>query len=77
MDFRKKTYTDEEILEMKGQIEKLSRWDIAYLIRFEPSGHAYFRNDLRFLYDTLMKRFVSLGGWTPGLSKAIDRARGR
>ena len=76
MDYRKETYTDEEIDQMKKEIKNMSRWQIADMIRYEPSGHAFFRSDFP-LYDILMARFKEMGGWSPDLSKAIDRARGR
>ena len=62
--------TQEEIEEEKKKIDGMSRYDMAKLWRFARSGHPYFRTDVP-LYDYFKKRFDELGGFSPGISKAI------
>lgn len=64
-------YTEEQIEEIKGKIDLLTRIEMARLHRFAPSGHIYFRSDLPF-NDHFNKRFFDeLGGFSPEISKAL------
>lgn len=65
-----KEYTQEEIKQMKKEIDKMNQEDMASLWRFAPSGHPYFRGDLP-LFEYFNKRFKELGGFTPEISKKI------
>jgi hypothetical protein len=51
-------------------INTLSRKDMAYLWRFSPASHPYFRSKLPY-FKVFVKRFMELGGWSPELSKEI------
>jgi len=66
--------TPEEIeKEIENEIEKInkmSRIEMASLWRFAPIGHKYFNENLPF-HEIFKKRFDELGGFSPGISKAI------
>ncbi len=59
---------DQEIEDWKKKIDAMSQTEMAQLWRFAPSGHPIFSSPL---YDYFNVRFNSLGGFTPGISKAI------
>lgn len=62
--------TEEEIQKHKDDIGKMSREAMARMWRHTPSGHVYFRSDLP-LAEHFDKRFNSLGGFSPAISKKI------
>ncbi len=51
-------------------INKMSQMEMASMWRQAPSGHPYFDNSKPY-YKIFKKRFDSLGGFTPAISKAI------
>lgn len=51
-------------------INNLSRTEMARLWRFAPSSHIYFDNTKPY-YKIFKKRFDSLGGFSPKISKEI------
>ena len=61
--------TEEEIQRHKDDIDKLGREAMCRLWRYAPSGHAYFQYGP--IYDHFKKRFDSLGGFSPEISKKI------
>jgi hypothetical protein len=65
-----KVYTEEEIKEIRAEIDNMSQLEMARLYRFAPAGHIYFNSTLPF-FDYFNKRFKDLGGMTPGISKQI------
>lgn len=54
----------------RTEIDTMNQEQMAYLWRFAPSGHPFFRDDLP-LYDYFKARFGSLGGMSVGVSKKI------
>jgi len=62
--------TDIEIENHKRRIDTLSQISMASLWRNAPSGHPYFDSTTP-LADYFQKRFQSLGGMTPRISKEI------
>lgn len=62
--------TEAEIQNETDAINKLSRFEMARLWRFSPSGHKYFDSQLP-LFEIFNKRFQSLGGFSPEISKAL------
>lgn len=62
--------TDSEKETWKKQIDKMGQMEMAGLWRNAPVGHPVFdrRNGLFEYFD---KRFKSLGGMTPSVSKAL------
>jgi len=66
------TMTQEEIHKQLAAIAALSRQDMAELWRYAPVGHPYFDKTLPFV-EIFEKRFKELGGFSPEISKAIDR----
>lgn len=64
--------TEEQIADWMKRIDEMSHLDMASLWRFAPSGHPVFRSDLP-LFAHFDKRFRSFGGFTPEISKAIER----
>lgn len=62
--------TNQQIEDYKTEIDALSHIEIARMIRFSPSGPPFFDNRYP-LYDYLMDRFKSLGGWSPAISKEV------
>ncbi len=63
------TMTDEEIQDEKKKIDSMSHYDLGYAWRFYPTGHPWFTDEE--LSNHFKKRFYSLKGFTPELSKAI------
>ncbi len=61
---------DKEIEDAKRRIDSMGAMEMARLRRFAPIGHPYFDTHLP-LYEHFEKRFKSLGGFTPTISKAI------
>jgi hypothetical protein len=61
--------TQDEITQEVEKIEKMDAVEMARLWRFAPAGHPYFYYPL---YDHFKKRFASLGGFTPSISKKIE-----
>ena len=51
-------------------ISTMSQIEMARLYRFAPSGHIYFDKTKPY-YAIFKKRFDSLGGFTPAISKSI------
>jgi hypothetical protein len=64
------TYNAEEIEAMKKNIDEMDHMSMATLWRNAPAGHPYFRSDLP-LYERFKKRFESMGGFTPEISKSV------
>ncbi len=62
--------TKEEIEQHVETINGMSHLEMAGLWRNAESGHPYFDNRLP-LFEVFKKRFMELGGMTPGVSKAI------
>jgi hypothetical protein len=62
-----------EIKRWLKDIEAMSHEDMARLWRFSKPGHPLFDRNLP-LFEIFEKRFASLGGWTPALSKKIGWA---
>lgn len=59
--------TTEQLL---AKIEKMSHEEMARLWRFEPVGSPYFLGEVG---KAFQKKFDSLGGFTPEISKKIDK----
>ncbi len=62
--------TEQEITDWKARIDAMDQMEMARLWRFAPSGHPIFNRDFP-LFEHFNARFQSLGGFTPGISKAI------
>ena len=62
--------TEEELENYKAEIEHMSRFNMARLWRFAPSGHPFFDNTLP-LFEIFKARFDSLGGFSPAISKEL------
>lgn len=62
--------TDQQIEDAKKRIDDMSQTEMARLWRFAPSGHPFFDSDLP-LFEHFQRRFTSLGGFTPTISKRI------
>ena len=62
--------TDKQIQDWKDRIDAMSQYEMCSLHRFAPVGHPVFRNDLP-LSDYFKAKFKKLGGFTPGISKAL------
>lgn len=62
------------IQEWKDKIDSMSHIELARLLRFAPNGHPVFNNQYP-LYEYSQKRFQSLGGMTPEISKEIGWGR--
>ena len=60
---------DEERKEIE-KINNMSQREMASLWRFAKSGHPYFDSTKPF-FEVFEKRFKSLGGFTPEISKSI------
>ena len=52
------------------KINDLSRYEMARLRRFAPSGHIYFDMSLPF-WKIFEERFKELGGFSPEISKSL------
>lgn len=63
-------YTDEELDQLEAQINGMPQEKMAALRRFGPSGHPFFRSDLR-LWQIFEAHFNEIGGMTPAISKRI------
>ena len=63
--------TAEEIDKWKVRIDGMSHLYMAFLWRFATPGHLYFNNENPELVDHFKKRFDSLGGMTPEISKKL------
>lgn len=61
---------EEEINKHLSDIANMSRFDMAKLWRFAPTGHVYFDRTLP-LYEAFKKRFDELGGFSPEISKVL------
>ena len=62
--------TDEEVKVWKDKIDKMGPGELLHLQRFASIGHPVFKTTLP-LYEHFKKRFDSLGGITPGISKQV------
>ena len=62
--------TNAEIKLHIDKINNMTQIEMATLYRFAPVGHTYFDISLPF-NDLFKKRFASLGGMTPEISKQI------
>lgn len=62
--------TDEESKEI-AHINTMTQLEMARLWRYAPAGHPYFDHTKPF-FAAFDKRFRELGGFTPGISKAIE-----
>jgi hypothetical protein len=67
---RRSSMTNTEIKQSLDKINMMSHIEMASLYRFASPGHIYFDRSLPFS-DVFMKRFNSLGGMTPEISKQI------
>ena len=63
-----------EIDYWKARIDKMSQREMAEMWRFAEAGHPCFNKTIP-LFDYFNKRFKSLGGMTPAISKAIGWKR--
>jgi hypothetical protein len=61
---------EKEIERYKKEIDGMDREEMARVWRFSPSGHPIF-NIEHPLFDYFKKRFDSLGGFNPAISKKI------
>ena len=61
---------EQEIEQWKEKIGKMSQLEMARLFRFSSSGHPVFDSKYP-LFEIFNKRFKSLGGMTPQISKKI------
>jgi len=61
--------SDEELVKYTHEINNMSQYGMAYLVRFADPGHPYFVNNE--VYDIFSKRFRELGGMTPEISKQL------
>jgi len=64
-----KSIMDETV---KETIDSMNRTQMARHWRFDPPGSNYFQGDI---FDYFMERFMSLGGFSPEISKQTDRER--
>jgi hypothetical protein len=55
--------------EQKARIDSMTQEEMAWLYRFAPVGHPFFKHDP--VGDYFMRRFKLLGGMTPAISKRI------
>lgn len=62
--------TEKQIQEWRDKIGQMTHLEMGRLWRYSPAGHPVFRTDLP-LYKWFKKRFDSLGGMTPSISKAL------
>ena len=62
--------TEQEIAAAKTRIDEMTQHEMAGIWRFAPAGHPYFDRTLP-LADYFKKRFDSLGGFTPSISKSL------
>lgn len=60
--------TEKTVEELKSEIDRLTRVEMARLWRFAKVGHPYFQGEL---YEHFKNRFDSLGGMSPTISKEI------
>ena len=63
--------TKAELKEIE-RIENMSRIEMARLWRYAPSSHSYF-NTQKPYFQIFKNRFAKLGGFTPKISKQIDK----
>ena len=63
---------ESEIEKHRKIIDQMSHEEMARLWRFAPSGHPYFDRRLP-LVEHFEKRFKKLGGFTPEISKEINK----
>ena len=63
--------TDQEIIKHKEDIDKLSQYEMAALLRFAPCGHPYFDRTNGDLSDYFQAKFKEKGGMTPEISKHL------
>ena len=54
------------------KINNMSQVDMAVMWRFAPSGHPWFDSRKPY-FKVFERRFKELGGFTPEISKKIDR----
>lgn len=62
--------TTVEIQKHLDDIDELTQFEMARMLRFMPSGHIYFDTRLPF-FNHFKERFDSLGGMTPRISKKL------
>lgn len=55
---------------LKQRIDSMTREQMARAWRYAPSGDPMFRDEAGVYFET---RFKDLGGFSPKISKAIDR----
>jgi len=67
----KTEYTEEEIIEIKLQIDKMSHYEMCRLWRNAPYGHPFFDGRLPFAEYYEDRLFNQLGGFTSEISKKI------
>lgn len=60
--------TEKTDVELKAEIDKLDRVEMARLWRFARVGHPYFQGES---YEYFKNRFSNLGGMSPDISKEI------
>ena len=66
--------TKAELKEIE-KIENMSQVEMARLWRYAPSSHSYF-NTQKPYFQIFKNRFAKLGGFTPKISKQIDKESG-
>jgi hypothetical protein len=67
--------TAAQIAEAKKQIDALSQYDMAALLRFAPVGHPYFDCTNGDLPQYFQDRFKEKGGMTTEISKSLGWRR--
>lgn len=65
--------TPAEIADAKKCIDDMSQFEMASLRRFAPVGHPYFDRTNGDLPDYFEQKFKEKGGFTPGISKALEQ----
>ena len=67
---RERVMDTDTIEQEKATIYGMGQEEMARLWRFAPAGHPYFDKTLP-LWEHFEKRFKSLGGMTPAISKSL------
>jgi diadenosine tetraphosphatase ApaH/serine/threonine PP2A family protein phosphatase len=69
-------YTEEEIKAIKDEINSLDHEEMCRMWRYAPAGHIYFDEKLPFWECFEQRLFKHFGGFTPQISKTIDKNEG-
>ncbi|MHA1585656.1 MAG: hypothetical protein ACTSWL_10405 [Promethearchaeota archaeon] len=67
----KEEFSKEELQKIKKDIDNMSHFEMAYLIRFSQAGDIYFRSDIPEISEYFAKQFKALGGMTSVISKEV------